>query len=79
MSDTKGHHTEPPKHEPPPKREPRYSSPEPKPRPDDYADRCKALCEKLEAMAVNVGTTLGADDLAVLNAAVTELKAMAGE
>lgn len=43
------------------------------------AAQLKSLHERLEKLAANASTALGADDLAALNACVTELTAMCSE
>lgn len=76
------HEPPPPPHEPPPSAysTSRPASYDPARRRGDYSQaRCKALCDKAEALAARLGTVLGADDLAALNDVVTQLKAMAGE
>lgn len=62
----------------------RYTSPEPPydhRHPEEYrlrgtAEQMEALALKLEELANNIGHTLDPDTLAVLNACVTEAKAM---
>lgn len=76
----------PPAHPAPPPAPPanQFSSPPAAP-PEPAARRAEGakveyrnLFERLEALATRIGHTLGADDLAALNACVTEARGMTG-